>query len=194
LFPWARDYLAVYERYSLTGRRSVMAHNIHATDSELERLAASGTVIAHCPASNGMLGSGLFPFRRHIAAGVPCALGTDVGGGIGFGLLKEGLQAYLMQRLLPDGVLLDAGKLLYLCTRAGAAAIGLEGEIGDFTTGKAADFVYLQPPAGSLLESVTRHSDSPEQALAAIFTMADAESVREVRVAGNLVYHAGRAQ
>ena len=28
-----------------------------------------------------------------------CALGTDVGGGTGFGMLKEGLQAYLMQRV-----------------------------------------------------------------------------------------------
>ena len=49
LFPWAGDYLAVYEKYSLSGRRSVMAHNVHATDAELERLAAAGTSIAHCP-------------------------------------------------------------------------------------------------------------------------------------------------
>jgi guanine deaminase len=30
LFPWASDYLAVYERYGLVGRRSVLAHNVHA--------------------------------------------------------------------------------------------------------------------------------------------------------------------
>jgi guanine deaminase len=190
LFPWARDYLAIYERYSLSGCRSVMAHNIHATDSELERLAGAGTAIAHCPGSNAMLGSGVFPFRRHVAAGVKCALGTDVGGGVGFGMLREGLHAYVVQRLALDGLPLDAASLLYLCTLAGAEALGLADEIGDFTPGKAADFVYLRPAGGSLLESVTRHADGPEQALAALFTMAGAESVHEVRVAGEAVYQA----
>jgi guanine deaminase len=132
----------------------------------------------------------MFPLRRHVSAGVKCALGTDVGGGVGFGMLKEGLQAYLMQRLLPDGVPLDAGALLYLCTLAGAEALKLEEEIGDFSAGKAADLVYLRPPRGSLLESVVGHVDGPEQALASLFTMAGSESVREVRVAGETVYQA----
>jgi guanine deaminase len=66
LFPWASDYLAVYERYKLTGDRSVMAHNVHPSDSEVERLAASGTAISHCPCSNAALGSGIFPMRRHV--------------------------------------------------------------------------------------------------------------------------------
>ena len=189
LFPWAGDYLAVYEKYSLSGRRSVMAHNVHTTDSELERLAAAGTAIAHCPGSNAMLGSGCFPMRRHLSAGVKCALGTDVGGGIGFGMLKEGLHAYLMQRLSPDGVALDAGQLLHLATLAGADALGLGGEIGDFTAGKAADVVYLRPAAGSPLEAVVQRAESPEQALASLFTMAGAESVREVRVAGDIVFN-----
>jgi guanine deaminase len=188
LFPWAGDYLAVYEKYSLSGRRSVMAHNVHTTDSELERLAAAGTSIAHCPGSNAMLGSGAFPLRRHMAAGVRCALGTDVGGGIGFGMLKEGLHAYLMQRLTADGMPLDAGQLLHLVTLAGAEALGLGAEIGDFTPGKAADLVWLKPPEGSVLESVIHRAESPEQALAALFTMAGAESVREARVAGDVVY------
>ena len=42
LFPWAADYLAIYERYQLSGERSVMAHNVHATVSEIDRLAAAG--------------------------------------------------------------------------------------------------------------------------------------------------------
>ena len=55
-------------------------------------------------------------------------------------MLKEGLQAYLMQRLSPDGMLLSGAQLLYLATRAGAEALGMDGEIGDFGVGKAADF------------------------------------------------------
>jgi guanine deaminase len=126
--------------------------------------------------------------KRHVRAGVTCALGTDVGGGLGFGMLKEGLHAYLMQRLAPDPQPLDAARLLFLATGAGAAALGLETEIGDFRPGKAADFVYLRPPAGSVLESVVRHADDSIQALSALFTMASSESVREVRVEGQTVF------
>ena len=190
LFPWAQDYLAVYERFGLGGRGAVMAHNVHATGSELERLAASGTTVAHCPCSNAALGSGWFPLRKHVNAGVRCALGTDVGGGTGFGILKEGLQAYLMQRLLPDGYSLDAAHLLYLATRAGAEALGLDQVIGDFQVGKAADFVYLCPPTGSPLAAVLTEAESPERVLSAIFTLAGAESVHEVRVEGSVVYRA----
>jgi guanine deaminase len=188
LFPWAADYLAIYERYHLSGERSVMAHNVHATPSEIARLADAGTVVAHCPGSNAALGSGCFPLRRHVDAGVTCALGTDVGGGLGFGLLKEGLQAYLMQRLAPDPEALDAARLLYMATRAGARALGLESEIGDFTAGKAADFVCLRPPSGGVLDAVVRHADEPAQALAALFTLGGAESVREVHVEGDVVF------
>lgn len=188
LFPWASDYLAVYERFGLNRPNSVMAHNVHPSDSELDRLGASGAAVAHCPTSNAALGSGLFPLQRHIHAGVRCSLGTDVGGGTGFGMLKEGLQAYLLQRIAPEGMLLDAAHLLYLATLAGAEALGLGEENGDFRTGKSADFVYLRPPADCPLAAVLEREQSPEQALAAIFTLAGAESVREVRVEGSVVY------
>ena len=187
-FPSARDYVGVYEQFGLTGARTVLAHNVHVTDAELERLAATGTSIAHCPASNAALGSGIFPMRRHLAAGVRVALGTDVGGGTGFGMMKEGLQAYLMQRVAPDGVVLDPARLLYLSTLAGAEALGLSNDIGSFCAGKAADFVYLRPPAGSVLEGVLQHASSPEDRLAALFTLGGDESVREVRVEGTVVH------
>lgn len=188
LFPWASDYLAVYERFGLAGASTVFAHNVHPTGSELGRLAASGATVAHCPCSNAALGSGLFPFTCHIQAGVRCALGTDVGGGIGFGMLKEALHAYLLQRIAPDGLLLDAAQLLYLATLAGAEALGLGGEIGDFSTGKSADFVYLRPPSQSIMAQVLEREINPQETLAAIFTLAGAESVAEVRVAGSVVY------
>lgn len=188
LFPWASDYLAVYERFGLIRPNAVMAHNVHPTDSELDRLASSGAAVAHCPSSNAALGSGLFAMHRHMRARIPCALGTDVGGGTGFGMLKEALQAYLLQRIAPDGMLLDAGHLLYLATLAGAGALGLSNQTGDFRSGKSADLVYLRPPAGSPLAAVLEREQSPESVLAAIFTLAGAESVREVRVEGSIVY------
>jgi len=188
LFPWASDYLAVYERFGLGRTGAVMAHNIHPTAFELERLASSGAAVAHCPCSNAALGSGLFPLRHHLNAGVRCALGTDVGGGTGFGMLKEALQAYLLQRIAPDGMLLHAGHLLYLATLAGAEAMGLRDETGDFRPGKSADFVYIRPPAESPLAAVLEREQNPVGTLAAIFTLAGSESIREVRIEGSVVY------
>ena len=186
-FPSARDYLEVYDRHGLAGPRSVFAHNVHPTDGELTRLATAGSSVATCPCSNAVLGSGIFPMRRHLSAGVRFALGTDVGAGTGFGILKESLQCYMMQRSLADGILLSPAHLLYLATRAGAEALGLAEETGDFTPGKSADFVRWLPPEGTPLASAMERAQSPERLLAALIAQGGAESVREVRVAGQAV-------
>ncbi|MBI3207642.1 MAG: guanine deaminase [Candidatus Solibacter usitatus] len=188
LFPGDADYLAVYERFGLAGPRTVLAHSVQSQDHELKRLAALGASVAHCPCSNAALGSGIFPMRRHLAAGVPFALGTDVGGGTGFGMLKESLHSYLMQRVSADGFPLQAAHLLYLATRAGAQAMGLESVTGDFSVGKAADFVYLRAPAESPLDEAARAAESEERLLSSVITLADAACVREVYVEGEVVY------
>jgi guanine deaminase len=108
-------------------------------------------------------------------------------------MLKEGLQAYLVQRLAVDGALLIPAHLLYLATRAGAEALGMDEQIGDFTPGKSADLVYLRPPQGSPLEAVVEQADSMDRILAALFTLAGSESVREVRVEGSVVYRSPAA-
>jgi guanine deaminase len=91
LFSRVGHYLGSYAQHGLVTPRSVFAHNVHARDIELELMASAGAWVAHCPTSNAALGSGLFPFRRHVQHGVRVALGSDVGGGTGFSLFKEGL-------------------------------------------------------------------------------------------------------
>ena len=186
-FPWAENYLSVYGRFSLNGPRSVFAHNVHATEQELGCMAAAGAAVAHCPASNAVLGSGIFPMTRHLAAGVRFALGTDVGAGTGFGILKEALQCYMMQRVAAEGMILSAAHLLYLATAAGADALGLAAETGDFTAGKSADLVRLQPAQDTPLAAAVERAESPQQLLGALIAQAGAESIREVRVRGEAV-------
>ena len=184
LFPAATDYLASYERHGLVGRRSVFAHNVHPSDGELQRLAAAGASVCHCPSSNMFIGSGLFPLRRHLERGVRVCLGSDVGGGTGFSLLKEGLMAYQGQMLLgDDGHPLTPARVLYLATAAGGEALDLA-QVGDLSPGMQADLVLLRPPAGSTLEAVLAHAPSAEAALAATITLAREECVSEVWVGG----------
>ena len=66
---------------SFLGRRSVMAHSVHCQDSELARMAETGTSISHCPVSQLFLGSGTMPWRRTVASGVNVSIGSDYGGG-----------------------------------------------------------------------------------------------------------------
>ena len=103
-------------------------------------------------------------------------------------MLKEAHQAYLFQRIASDPVSVTASQMLYLATLAGAQAIGLEHQTGDFAAGKAADLVYLRPPENSVLSSVIKAADQPERVLAALFALAGEESVREVRIAGERVF------
>jgi guanine deaminase len=179
------SYVDSYDRHGLIGSRTVLAHNVHPTDAELERLATGGATVAHCPTSNAALGSGLFPLQRHLAHRVPVTLGSDVGAGTGYSLFKEGLQAYFMQRLQgADGVPLSSTHLLYLATTAGSAALGLEGEVGDLSAGKRFDALWLRPPPGSPLDVVLRHADGPEEALARAFALGVSSDVAGVWVDG----------
>jgi guanine deaminase len=181
-------YLDSYDRHGLVGARSVFAHNVHPTDTELKLLAAADASVAHCPTSNASLGSGLFPLERHLACGVRVALGSDVGAGTGFSLFKEGLQAYFLQRLRgPEGVPMTSAHLLHLATSAGADALGLRDQVGDLDVGKRFDAVWLDPTPGTPLAIGLRHADGPADALAKAFALATPHDIRGVWVDGDRV-------
>ncbi|WP_137121779.1 guanine deaminase [Segeticoccus rhizosphaerae] len=189
LFDDAHDYVDTYDRHGLVGRRSVFAHNVHPTDRELSILGAEGATVAHCPSSNASLGSGLFPLRRHLEHGVRVALGSDVGGGTGFSLLKEGLQAYFAQQLMgEEGMPLGPVHLLHLATAAGAAGLGLADQVGDLGVGKQFDAVWVSAAEGSTLDVGLRHARDAENALATVFALGGVADIAAVWIAGEPVH------
>lgn len=186
LFAECSSYVDTYGRYGLLGRRTVLAHNVHPSDGELDQLAAAGASVAHCPSSNSALGSGLFPMRRHIEHGVRVALGTDVGAGTGFSLLREGLQSYFMQALLgADGCSLTAAHMLFLATKAGADALEMGDDVGDLSVGKQFDAIWVGPRGDSTLDSVLAHATDADDALAKVFALAQPADVQGVWVGGD---------
>jgi guanine deaminase len=122
LFPGERDYLAVYERFGLTGPGAVMGHAIHLSPREWAAMAASGSGIAHCPTSNTFIGSGLFSWDRALAAGVPVGLASDTGGGSSFSMLRTMAAAYEVAQL--GGRALHPAELLWLATAGSAGVLG----------------------------------------------------------------------
>ncbi len=188
LFPDHDHYVDTYHRFGLVRRRSVLAHNVHPGDEELDVFAAAGASVAHCPSSNSALGSGLFPLRRHVERGVRVALGTDVGAGTSFSLVREGLQAYFMQSLQgADGLPLTPAHMLYLATRAGAEALDLGDEVGDLSVGRQFDAVWVRPEAGTTLDRVLGHAADADDALAKVFALGGAADVAGVWVGGDRV-------
>ena len=150
LFPQCRDYLEVYEQHGLLGRRSVFAHGIHLNDREWAQLAASDSNLAFCPTSNLFIGSGLFSLQKADRHRVRVGLGTDIGGGDSFSLLRTANEAYKVQQLQQHN--LPPMRALYLATLGGARALDLQHAIGNFEPGKEADFITLDYRATPLIQ------------------------------------------
>ena len=149
LFPQAQHYLDVYDQAGLLGRHSVFAHGVHLCEEECERLAETGSAIAHCPTSNLFLGSGLLNLQQLQHFGVKLGLGTDVGAGTSFSLFHTMAEAYKVQQL--QGHALDPLQAFYYATLGGAVALDLQDRIGSLEAGKDADFVILDLDATPLL-------------------------------------------
>lgn len=152
LFPGCSDYLDVYERFSMVTDRSIFAHGIHLSDSEFERLSRLDATIAFCPTSNLFLGSGLFKISKARSPGIPVkvGIGTDVGAGTSFSILRTLNEAYKVAAL--NERKLSPFQALYLATLGGASSLSLDDKIGNFEPGKEADFVVLDLAATPLMK------------------------------------------
>jgi len=184
LFPERRSYLDVYDHYGLLRKRAALAHGIWLDDVDLARLAATGSALVHCPTCNLFMGSGLLDLKRATAAGVQVALGTDVGGGTSFSLLRVLHDAYKVAQL--RGHNLSPLRAFYLATLGAARALDLDDRIGSFRTGREADFVVLDMAATPLLARRTATARSLAERLFLLMTLGDERAVSRTYVMGRL--------
>lgn len=150
-------YLEVYDRAGLLGPRTMLAHAVLARDAELNRLAETGTVVAHCPTANLFLGSGLMDWMTMSRLGVRLALGSDVAGGPDVCMVRvarmmlETARARVLRSDLPiddlTGWAPTAAECWWRITRGNAEALGLD-ETGRIEEGCRADLVVLSPGEG----------------------------------------------
>jgi guanine deaminase len=149
------------DRFGLMGRRTVLAHSVYLTDADMDLVAARGSGIAHCPASNAYFADAVFPLRRALAKGLHVGLGTDVSGGPSSLMFDACRTAVLVSRMLEAGV--DPGRLaaergtaesrvdfrvaFHLATAGGGAALDLP--IGVFAPGYRFDAIRLDAEAAA---------------------------------------------
>lgn len=194
LFPNSTGYLDVYDQYGLLGSHSVFAHGIHLTDAEFKRLARTHSAISFCPTSNLFLGSGLFKLYEAEEFGVKVGLGTDVGAGTSFSLLQTMNEAYKVIQLQQSSVdektrkKLSAFKAFYLATLGGAKSLDLDTKLGNFKSGKEADFVVLDYASTPLIERRMKKATSIFDKLFVLMMLGDDRSVSATFVNGKEVY------
>lgn len=181
-FPDSRSYLDVYDRFDLLRERAVFAHCLHMDDEDRRTMAKKGGAAAFCPTSNLFLGSGLFDLPAMRAAGIRCGLGTDVGGGTSLSLLATASEAYKVLHLQEHA--LPATRALYLATLGAAEALCLDDKVGNFASGKEADFTVLDFEGSALTARRTAAAVSIEEKLFALMTLADDRNVASTWVMG----------
>ncbi len=186
LFPDARSYLDVYDGFGLLGPRAVYAHCIHLDAADRERMAASGAAIAFCPTSNLFLGSGLFNFDAANQHGIRVGLATDVGGGTSFSILQTLNEAYKVCQLA--GQTLTPLKAFHLATLGSAESLYLDHRIGNFETGKEADFVVFDLDASELMSCRMERAESLDDRLFALMMLGDDRNVEATHIMGRPRY------
>ena len=160
-----------FERCGWGSDRSWIAHGVQPNATEIARLGAWGTGVAHCPSSNLLLGVGLAPVRELRAAGVPVGLGvdgsastdsasmwTEARNALLVGRLRDGQRQLSAEQGLDSGrpggddgdtahdstVYFSARDVLDVATRGSAGCLGREGEIGELSPGACGDLVVWQ--------------------------------------------------
>lgn len=183
-----RTPVDLLDRLGVLEAKPLLIHCVDLDWRDIERIAATGCPVAHCPAANAKLGHGIAPVRRLKEAGVLIGLGTDsVGSNNRLDVLEEARISCLLQRASearPD--LLPPEELLRLCTIDGARALGLDGRIGTLEPGKEADLcaVSIQAP----------HAIPTFDPVATLFHAARGTDVVLTVVRGRALYRSGEIE
>jgi 5-methylthioadenosine/S-adenosylhomocysteine deaminase len=120
------------------------AHCVWVSDSEQALLAERDVKVMHCPSSNLKLGSGLAPVAEMRGRGISVSLGAD-GAACNnrLDMFDEMRLAATLQAVRHAPGALTARDAVWMATREGARALGMEKEIGSIEPGKRADLILV---------------------------------------------------
>ena len=146
-------YGDVYNEYDLFGKnddinkdvKTIMAHCVWSTDDEVELMRKNGVYVAHCPASNMNLTSGIAPIRKYLDLGLNIGFGTDIAGGHSdsiFRAITDAIQVSKMYfKMINENYKpLVFQEAFYLATKGGGSFFG---KVGSFEEGYEFDAVIM---------------------------------------------------
>ena len=142
-----------YNEYDMFGKnddnntnvKTVMAHCVWSTEEEVKLMLENGVFVAHCPASNLNLTSGIAPIRKYLDKGLNIGLGTDIAGGHSdsiFRAITDTIQVSKMYFRMVDESYkpLVFSEAFYLATKGGGAFFG---NVGSFEEGYEFDAIVM---------------------------------------------------
>lgn len=121
-----------------------LAHGVHFSCEECDRLGRAGVGVCHCPTSNGVLASGFCRTRELEAAGAPLGLGVDgSASNDGSNLMEELRHALLVNRLrYESAAAVTARDVIRWATEGSARCLG-RSDIGVIAPGMQADLALF---------------------------------------------------
>jgi cytosine/adenosine deaminase-related metal-dependent hydrolase len=159
------------------------AHMVHLDDEEIALCGQTQTAIAHCPQSNGRLGSGIARVQALQAAGASIGIGVDgAASNEAADMISELHTAWLIHRSVKGAPSTSVETLVHWATASGAHILGLD-QVGLLAPGMQADVVLysLNHP---------RYAGNHDPATALI-TAGGSAHVRQAWVAGQTVVKDG---
>jgi 5-methylthioadenosine/S-adenosylhomocysteine deaminase len=130
------------------GGRVLAAHCVHLDDADLALWRLHDVAVAHCPASNAKLASGIAPLRAMLDLGIRVGMGTDgPASNDGLDLFADLRLAAQLARLAGrSATALSAAEAFWLATGAAADAIDRP-DLGQLEAGRRADLVHVDTRA-----------------------------------------------
>ena len=168
LRSYGKTLAAFVDDLGLLGPDFTGAHAIWMDRADYDRFAARGASLAHMPASNFRLGSGLAKVRAMLEAGVNVGVATDgCTSSDNLNLFEAMRLASFVSRAhgLPHGQWLSSREAFHMATIGAARAAGLQDLCGRIAPGFAADLVFIDLahinylPANDLLNQVVNVED-----------------------------------
>jgi 5-methylthioadenosine/S-adenosylhomocysteine deaminase len=139
-----RRNIEYFEATGLASERLCVAHCIWVDEREQDILASRQVKVLHCPGSNLKLGSGIAPVVELRKRGISVSLGAD-GAACNnrLDMFEEMRLAAVLQSVRLGPGALPARDAVWMATREGARALGLESELGSVEPGKLADLIVV---------------------------------------------------
>jgi 5-methylthioadenosine/S-adenosylhomocysteine deaminase len=131
------------EGIGILDEQTVLAHQVHTTEGDLDILERTGAKVVHNPLANTILGSGMPPVIEMRSRGIPVAISTDGSGSADNQniLAAARLASQYQKAFHQDAELLPAQEVLEMITADAADVLGLE--TGRLEEGFAADITVV---------------------------------------------------
>lgn len=125
--------------------KTIMAHCVWSTDEEVELMRKNDVFIAHCPASNVNLSSGIAPIRKYMDLDMKIGLGSDVAGGQSESVFRAitdaiGVSKLYMRYIDESKSPITFDEAFYMATIGGGEFFG---KVGSFDSGFEFDAIVL---------------------------------------------------